>query len=190
LHREFKIKNLIVVTMQAVSGAGYPGISSLDIIDNVIPFIQGEEEKSEVEPLKILGSVQKGEILPITDISISMHCNRVPVLHGHTACISVQFEKKPTRDEILTLWSEFRSVPQELSLPSAPARPIIYNEDNDRPQPRLDRDAENGMAITVGRLRQCSVLDFRFVSLSHNLLRGAARGGVLNAELLHMQGYI
>jgi aspartate-semialdehyde dehydrogenase len=190
LHRAFKLKNIIVVTMQAVSGAGYPGIASLDIIDNIIPYIAGEEEKSEIEPLKILGSIQNEEISSITDVSISMHCNRVPVLDGHTACVSVQFEKKPTKDEILTLWREFRGIPQELHLPSAPEHPIIYNEEKDRPQPRRDRDAEGGMAITVGRLRECHVFDFRFACLSHNVLRGAARGGVLNAELLHAQGYV
>ena len=185
LHRVFGIKKLIVVTMQAVSGAGYPGIASLDIIDNIIPYIAGEEEKSEVEPLKILGTIQNEEIVSATAPSISMHCNRVPVLDGHTACVSVEFEKKPSREEILTLWREFRSVPQELLLPSAPSHPIIYKDEKDRPQPRLDRDAEGGMAITVGRLRECHVFDFRFVCLSHNVLRGAARGGVLNAELLH-----
>jgi aspartate-semialdehyde dehydrogenase len=190
LHREFNIKKLIVVTMQAVSGAGYPGIASLDIIDNIVPFIPGEEEKSEIEPLKILGSLQNEEISPTNGISISMHCNRVPVLNGHMACVSVQFEKKPTQKEILTLWQEFRSVPQELHLPSAPMQPIVYNAEKNRPQPRLDRDAGEGMAITVGRLRECLVFDFRFVCLSHNVLRGAARGGVLNAELLYAQGYV
>ena len=184
LHRTFKITKLVVVTMQAVSGAGYPGIASLDIIDNIIPFISGEEEKSETEPLKILGSIQKGEIAPLHDIDISMHCNRVPVLNGHTACVSVQFDQRPTREEILTLWREFRGVPQELRLPSAPSQPIIYNDQKDRPQPRLDRDAGGGMAITVGRLRECPVFDYRFVCLSHNVLRGAAKGGILNAELL------
>ena len=184
LHRKFGIKKVIVSTMQAVSGAGHPGISSLDIIDNIIPFIPGEEEKSETEPLKILGTVQGGEICPITGVDVSMHCNRVPVLDGHTACVSVQFESKPTREEILTLWREFRGVPQKLRLPSAPEQPILYSDEEDRPQPRLDRDAGGGMAVTVGRLRECRVFDYRFVCLSHNVLRGAAKGGVLNAELL------
>jgi aspartate-semialdehyde dehydrogenase len=190
LHRRFGVKKLIVTTMQAVSGAGYPGISSLDIIDNVIPYIAGEEGKSEIEPLKILGKIEGGTISSLEGISISMHCNRVPVMDGHTACISVQFETKPAKDDILALWNEFRGLPQELRLPSAPPQPIIYKEEKDRPQPRLDRNAGDGMAITVGRLRECPVLDFRFVSLSHNALRGAARGGVLNAELLSAQGYV
>jgi aspartate-semialdehyde dehydrogenase len=190
LHLQFNIQKLIVVTMQAVSGAGYPGIPSLDILDNVVPFIAGEEEKSETEPLKILGSVGADGISPLKGVSISMHCNRVPVIDGHTACVSVQFEKRPTKEEILTLWRDFRGVPQELHLPSAPVHPIIYNADKNRPQPRLDRDAEGGMAITVGRLRECHVFDFRFVCLSHNVMRGAACGGILSAELLHAKGYV
>jgi len=189
LHQKFGIKKLIITTMQAVSGAGYPGVSSLDIIDNVIPYIGGEEEKSEREPLKILGKIQNGKIAPIQGLSISAHCNRVPVMDGHTACVSVEFVKKPTKEEILEIWREFRSVPQELNLPSAPIQPIIYREEKDRPQPKFDRNAEGGMAITVGRLRECPVLDFRFVALSHNALRGAAGGGVLNAELLYSQNY-
>ena len=187
LHRQFGVKRLIVTTMQSVSGAGYPGIPSLDIIDNVIPLIPGEEEKSETEPLKILGSVQGGQIRPAEGIKVSMHCNRVPVLSGHMACVSVEFELKPSRDEILTLWREFTAEPQRLGLPSAPRQPILYTDENDRPQPRLDREAGGGMASTVGRLRECRVFDYRFVCLSHNVFRGAAKGGVLNAELLYTQ---
>ncbi len=190
LHLKFKIKKLIITTMQAVSGAGYLGVSFLDIIDNIIPYIGAEEEKSEVEPLKILGKVQKDKISLTEGISISAHCNRVPVTDGHTACVSVQFEKKPTKEEVLKLWHEFKGMPQELSLPSAPLQPILYRKEKDRPQPKLDRNAESGMAITVGRLRECPVLDFRFVALSHNTLRGAAKGGMLNAELLYSQGYL
>lgn len=189
LHRQFGVKKIIVSTMQAVSGAGYPGVSSLDIIDNVIPYIDGEEKKSEIEPLKILGKIQGDQIVLNEGILISAHCNRVPVIDGHTACISVQFEKKPKREELLDLWRQFTGLPQQLCLPSAPMNPIIYREEKDRPQPRLDRDAGHGMAITVGRLRDCQVLDFRFVGLSHNALRGAASGGILNAELLFAKGY-
>ncbi len=140
LHKKFGIKKIIVSTMQAVSGAGYPGVSSLDIIDNVIPYIGGEEEKSENEPLKILGTIQKGQFAPHEGISISAHCNRVPVMDGHTACVSVEFETKPTKEEILEIWREFKGVPQELDLPSAPAQPIVYREEKDRPQPKFDRD--------------------------------------------------
>ncbi len=179
LHRAFGIKKLLITTMQAVSGAGYPGISSLDMIDNIIPYIAGEEEKSEKEPLKILGKIENGRIVSAQNISIAAHCNRVPVIDGHTACVSVEFEKKTSKEKILELWQEF----QGLKLPSAPLHPIIYREENCRPQPKLDKHAGGGMAITVGRLRPCSVLDFRFVALSHNTLRGAAKGGVLNAEL-------
>lgn len=190
LHREFGIKRLIVTTMQAVSGAGYPGVASLDILDNVIPYIGGEEEKSETEPLKILGRIEGGRFAPALEIEISAHCNRVPVADGHTACVSVEFVQKPSRDEILRLWRAFRGAPQELGLPSAPLQPIVYREEKDRPQPKLDRNAENGMAVTVGRLRECPVLDYRFVALSHNALRGAASGGILNAELLVRQNYL
>lgn len=190
LHRAFGLHKVLLTTMQAVSGAGYPGVSSLDITDNLIPYIEGEEEKSEREPLKILGTLQEGKILPATSITLSAHCNRVPVLDGHTVCVSVQFEKRATAEEILSLWEGFVGLPQTLSLPSAPRRPILYRKEKDRPQPRLDRNAERGMAVTVGRLRPCPILDFRFVALSHNTLRGAALGGVLNAELLYIQNYL
>lgn len=190
LHRKFGIKKIVLSTMQAVSGAGYPGVPSLDVIDNVIPYIGGEEEKSEQEPLKILGKIKEEKICPARGISISAHCNRVPVLDGHTACVSVEFEEKPTRQEILELWHAFKGAPQDLSLPSAPPQPILYREEKDRPQPKLDRNASKGMAITVGRLRECNVFDFRFVALSHNALRGAASGGVLNAELMYKKGYL
>lgn len=189
LHQRFKIKKIILTTMQALSGAGYPGIPSLDIIDNIIPYIPLEEEKSEQEPLKILGSVQDSRILPNHLISISAHCNRVPVMNGHMACVSVKFEHPPKSEEILDCWKNFQGIPQKLNLPNAPLFPIVYTENHDRPQPRLDRDLENGMAVTVGRLRKCPVFDFRFTALSHNTIRGAAGGGILNAELLYQQGY-
>lgn len=190
LHRQFKVLNLIVTTMQAVSGSGYPGVSSLDIVDNVIPYIAGEEEKSEQEPLKIWGNHQGNAILPATGIALSAHCNRVPVIDGHLACVSVRFNKKPLRDEVLDIWRKFKGVSQQLQLPSAPTPPVIYREEQDRPQPRQDRDAGSGMAVTVGRLRDCPVFDYRFVALSHNTIRGAAGGGILNAELLFKQGYL
>jgi aspartate-semialdehyde dehydrogenase len=186
LHKAFKIKQVIVNTLQAVSGAGYPGVSSLTIADNVIPFIANEEEKTEREPLKILGSVHSNGILEAQGIAISAHCHRVPVLDGHLASVSVSFEKQVTKDEILSLWDSFPG----LSLPSAPRRPIIYRHEEDRPQPRLDRLADKGMAVTVGRLRPCHVFDFRFTALSHNTIRGAAGGGILNAELLVAKKFV
>lgn len=190
LHQLFKIKRILVTTLQAVSGAGYPGVSSLDMIDNVIPYIPHEEEKSEQEPLKIWGHVEGDLIAPAKGIAIAAHCNRVPVRDGHLACLSVEFEKKPSREEILELWKEFTPLPQQLHLPSAPTHPIIYREENDRPQPRQDRERGNGMSVTVGRLRECPLFDYRFVGLSHNAVRGAAGGGLLNAEFLIEQGYI
>lgn len=190
LHQAFTVKQIVITTMQALSGAGHPGVSSMDILDNVIPYIGGEEEKSEQEPLKIWGKVENNQIVDAKNIAISAHCNRVPVIDGHMACVSVLFEKKPSRQEILDLWSKFTALPQQLKLPSAPEMPVIYSEEKDRPQPRLDRDASHGMAVTVGRLRECPVFHYRFAALSHNTIRGAAGGGILNAELLHQQGYL
>jgi aspartate-semialdehyde dehydrogenase len=187
----YEIKRLIVTTLQAVSGAGYPGVSSLDMIDNIVPYIGGEEEKSELEPLKILGTMDGGVIKNAEYPKISAHCNRVPVSDGHTACVSVEFgAKKPSVEEVKKIWSEFKSLPQELKLPTAPERPIIIREENDRPQPRKDRYSDKAMAITIGRIRPCNVFDLRFVGLSHNTVRGAAGGGVLNAELLTHKGYL
>ena len=187
----YPAKRMIVSTMQALSGAGYPGTSGLDVIDNVIPFIRGEEEKSELEPLKIFGRIENGRIVDASSPRISAHCNRVPVVHGHTACVSLEFERgKPGIDEIIGIWREFKSTPQELGLPSAPRRPIIYRDEADRPQPRKDRDAQGAMAVTVGRVRPCPVLDIRFVGLHHNTVRGAAGGCILTAELLKAKGYI
>ena len=184
LHKKFGVEKVIITTMQAISGAGHPGVSSFDIIDNVVPFIGGEEEKSEREPLKIFGKIEGNEIKPTEEISISAHCNRVPVIDGHMACVSVKFKKKPSKEEILETWRTFKSYPQENNLPFAPENPIIYREEDNRPQTRLDRDVDKGMAVTVGRLRECNVFDYRFVGLSHNTIRGAAGGGILNAELL------
>ena len=187
----YPVERMILSTMQAVSGAGYPGVASMDIVDNVIPFIGGEEEKSEQEPLKILGKITNGRFVPDESLKISAHCNRVPVVDGHTACVSIEFgSRKPTKQDILSVWRDFRAEPQELALPMAPEQPIIYLEELNRPQPRKDRDNDKAMAVTIGRLRPCPVFDFRFVGLSHNTVRGAAGGGILNAELLKARGYL
>lgn len=190
LHQAYKVERLIISTMQAVSGAGYPGVPSLDVMNNIIPFIPQEEEKSESEPLKIWGQINEGIIHPAKNITISAHCNRAPVIDGHLACVSVAFSKKPSKEEIISLWDNFKGEPQKMQLPSAPNKPIIYTQEKDRPQPRKDKDAGNGMSITVGRLRDCPVFDYRFVALSHNTIRGAAGGGILNAEYLYQQGYL
>jgi aspartate-semialdehyde dehydrogenase len=187
----YRVDSMIVTTLQAVSGAGYPGPASIDTIDNIIPYIGGEEEKSEVEPAKILGRIEDGRVIPDESIKISAHCNRVPVSDGHTACCSIRFAgKKPAIDEIIRIWRNFTSLPQELKLPSAPVPPIIYRDEPDRPQPRMDRDAGNGMAVTMGRLRPCNVFDYRFVGLHHNTVRGAAGGSILTAELLVAKGLL
>jgi len=187
----YRVDKMIVTTLQAVSGAGYPGPASIDLIDNIVPYIGGEEEKSEIEPLKVLGRVEGGRIIPDDSIKISAHCNRVPVVDGHTACCSLSFAgKKPELAEIIDIWRSFTSVPQELKLPSAPIPPIIYREEENRPQPQKDRNAGNGMAVTVGRLRKCNVFDIRFTGLHHNTVRGAAGGSILAAELLVARGFI
>lgn len=180
LHKAFRVRKIHVTTLQAISGAGNVGLSSYQIQDNVIPYISGEEEKSQVEPLKIWGRISNGKIIPAKNISISAHCNRVPVLHGHMACVSVQFAEKPTLEQIVEAWRSFPG----LSLPSAPRTPILYREEVERPQTRLDRDYEKGMGVTVGRLRPCPLLHYRFVGLSHNTIRGGAGGGILIAEML------
>ena len=186
----YKVKRMIITTLQAVSGAGYPGVASIDLVDNIVPYIGGEEEKSEIEPQKIFGKIEDGKFINDLSIKISAHCNRVPVIDGHTACVSLEFgDKKPSKEDILKIWKEFKSIPQELDLPFAPKQPIIYREEDNRPQPRKDRDVDKGMAVTVGRLRPCNVFDYRFVGLSHNTVRGAAGGGILNAELLKEKGF-
>ena len=187
----YAVESMIITTLQAVSGAGYPGCASLDMIDNVVPLIKGEEEKSEVEPLKILGKIIDGKIVDDDSIKIATHCNRVPVIDGHTACVSLKFkDKKPSLEEIQKIWTEFKAEPQELDLPFAPVQPIIYRQEADRPQPRRDRDADKAMAVSVGRLRECPVFDIRFVALSHNTVRGAAGGAILGAELIKAKGYV
>ena len=187
----YLIKRMIVTTMQAVSGAGYPGVPSLDIIDNLIPYIGGEEEKSEKEPLKIFGTIVDGVFQNSAMPKISAHCNRVPIVNGHMACVSLGFgSKKPSIDEIKEIWRSFRGLPQKLKFPLAPEQPIIYREEDNRPQPRKDRDLDKAMSVVAGRLRPCNVLDVRFAALSHNTVRGAAGGGILNAELLRHKGYL
>ena len=187
----YEVKEAIITTLQAVSGAGYPGVASLDIVDNTVPYIGGEEEKSEKEPHKIFGRVEGGKIAFDESMRISAHCNRVPVVDGHTACVSLKFgEKKPSLEEVRKIWKDFKGEPQKLKLPSTPERPIIYRDEENRPQPKKDRDADKGMAVTIGRLRECKVFDIRFVGLSHNTIRGAAGGGILNAELLKAKGYL
>jgi aspartate-semialdehyde dehydrogenase len=191
LQAGYRIEAMIVTTLQAVSGAGYPGPASIDMIDNIVPHIGGEEEKSEVEPAKILGRIEGDRIVPDASLKISAHCNRVPVSDGHTACCSIKLAgKKPSVEEIIRIWRDFSSLPQELKLPSAPVPPIIYRDEPDRPQPRHDRYAGDGMAVTVGRLRPCHVFDYRFVGLHHNTVRGAAGGSILTAELLVAKGLV
>jgi aspartate-semialdehyde dehydrogenase len=189
LHAKFGVTSCIVTTMQALSGAGYPGVASLDATDNVIPFIGGEEEKVEAETRKILGTISQGEILD-ADMKVSAQCNRVNVSDGHMASIRVSFSKKTSVEEMREALSSFRSVPQDLQLHSAPAKPVIVRSEIDRPQPRLDRDAGNGMSVTVGRIMPDSVFDFRFMALGHNTIRGAAGAAILNAELLVAKGYL
>jgi len=187
----YSVEKLIITTMQATSGAGYPGVASLDMIDNVVPLISGEEEKTESEPLKILGTAKAGKFIPYKGLTISAHCNRVPVSDGHLACVNVLFGKrKPAIKEVLKIWKEFRAEPQALDLPYAPKQPIIYREEPNRPQPKKDRDSDKAMAVTVGRLREDNVFDLKFVSLSHNTVRGAAGGGILAAELAYKKGYL
>lgn len=189
----YPVKRMIVTTLQATSGAGYPGVPSFDMIDNIVPFIGGEEEKTEKECLKILGAVKDGKIENAAGPVVSSTCTRVPVVDGHTACVSLEFDlpddKKPSLEEIERVWTSYTSVPQELNLPSAPEHPIVVRHEDNRPQPRRDRETEKGMACVIGRLRPCNVFDVKFVALSHNTKRGAALGGILNAELLKAKGF-
>jgi aspartate-semialdehyde dehydrogenase len=187
--KRFGIARVIVTTMQAVSGAGYPGVPSLDILGNVIPFIGGEEEKMQQETQKILGEYRGDHVEPLA-ARVSAHCNRVAVVDGHTETVSIEFTSKPSRDEILAALASFTALPQERKLPSAPAHPVIYMEQPDRPQPRRDVERENGMATFVGRLRACPALDWKFVAMGHNTVRGAAGAAVLNAELMHSEGFL
>lgn len=188
--KEFGPKDISVCTYQAISGAGKTFETWPEMVDNVIPFIGGEEEKSENEPLKIWGSVQGNEIVDATEPVISAQCIRVPAADGHMAAVFVNFEKKPTKEEIIQAWNNYQGRPQELELPLAPKQFMKYMEEDNRPQTRLDRDFERGMGITVGRLREDKLHDYKFVCLSHNTLRGAAGGAVLIAELLKAEGYL
>lgn len=186
LAERFGLRAVFVSTMQAVSGAGYPGVPSLDILGNVVPFIRNEEEKLVEETLRLLGKLENNQVTAL-NARVSAHCNRVAVEDGHTESVSVEFEKKPTREEILAAWREFQPL-REKNLPTAPLQPVEYNSAEDRPQPRLDRMRGRGMTATVGRLRPCTLLDWKFTVLSHNTIRGAAGAALLNAELLESQG--
>ncbi len=189
LHDRFGIRSLNVVTLQARPGAGLPGLAGMEINDNVIPFIEGEEEKIERETRKILGRLKNGRIRE-AEIVISAQCNRVPVIDGHTECVSIGLEKPASLNAVRESWEGFVSTPQQLRLPSAPAKPIHYQADDRHPQPRLHRNLEKGMAVSVGRLRDCPILDLKFVILSHNTIRGAAVGAILAAELAVSQGLV
>jgi aspartate-semialdehyde dehydrogenase len=190
IEERFGIEQIFVTTMQAVSGAGYPGVASMDILDNVVPFIASEEEKMETETLKLLGKLEGHAVTPLA-AKMTAHCNRVPVVDGHTECVSIKLGNKlgraAKREEILAAWAEFKPLAGR-GLPSAPEQPIEWVEQNDRPQPRLDRNSGKGMTVTVGRLRPCNVLDWKFVLLSHNTVRGAAGATILNAEMLASLG--
>jgi aspartate-semialdehyde dehydrogenase len=186
---KFGIKNVLACTYQAISGAGKTFETWPEMVDNLIPFIGGEEEKSEQEPLKVWGKIEGDKIVNATSPCITTQCLRVPVSDGHTAAVFVSFENKPSKEEILKLWADFKGAPQELELPSAPKQFIHYFEEDNRPQANLDRNLEGGMAVSAGRLREDSQYDYKFVCLSHNTLRGAAGGGVLLAEVLAAKGY-
>ena len=192
LHEAFGVRKVFVVTMQAVSGAGYTGVPSMDVIDNVIPFINAEEEKMESrEPQKLLGRFD-GQAVQMADFVVSAHCNRVPVRNGHLAAVSVEFARRPSLEDVRRAWAEYEPLPQRLGLPSAPEQAILYREEADRPQPRMDRLAGSvpGMTTVVGRLRADPLLHVKFLALGHNTIRGAAGGSLLNAELLVSQGYL
>ena len=196
LHQRFGIEKLFVSTMQAVSGAGYPGVASLDILGNVIPYIKNEEEKLQEEVAKLLGGLRvEGDSargFQLADLTVSAMCNRVPVLEGHTECVSVKLRKPATHEEILDAWQSFQPLSgkghEGLHLPSAPLHPVVYVEGETRPQPKLDLERGNGMTTTVGRLRPCSIFDWKFTLLSHNTVRGAAGAAILNAEILAVLG--
>ncbi|MEO6196005.1 MAG: aspartate-semialdehyde dehydrogenase [Thermoanaerobaculia bacterium] len=188
--RSFGIRRVAVTTFQAVSGAGYPGVPSLDILGNVIPYIGGDEEKKlETEPQKILGELDGNHVRPLP-FTMSASCNRVPSVDGHLISASVEFERRPEREEILEALAAFSGLPQERGLPSAPKRPIHYMEAADRPQPRKDAGLERGMATAVGRLRECNLFHWKFAALSHNVLRGAAGAALLNAEMMKSEGLL
>lgn len=186
---QFGLESVNVVTMQALSGAGYPGVASLDIIDNVIPFIGGEEPKMETEPLKILGKYENNSIKNI-ELKISAQCNRVAVVDGHLECVQVKLKKKASKEDVISAWRNFKGEPQKLNLPLAPENPIYYFEEEKYPQPRIHRNLDKGMAVAVGRLREDPLFDFKFIVLSHNTVRGAAGGAILCAELMKAKGIL
>jgi aspartate-semialdehyde dehydrogenase len=187
--RQFGIRRILVTTMQAISGAGYPGVPSVDINANVVPFIGGEEPKMETETQKILGGLGASGFQPLA-AQVSAQCNRVPVLDGHLETVSVELDAKPAEAEIITAFNAFAGLPQQRNLPSAPTQPVIYMTEENRPQPRRDVERERGMAVFVGRLRACPVLGYKFIALGHNTVRGAAGAAVLNAELMHSEGLL
>ena len=189
LEKAFGLEKVLMASMQAVSGAGYPGLPVLDIIGNVIPYIGGEEEKVERETRKLLGKFSDGHV-KLGEFAVSAHCNRVLVEDGHTESISVALKSQASLDDLVEVWRKFRALPQERGLPSAPKHPIIVREERDRPQPKFDANVEHGMATVVGRLRPCPVLQFKYTALSHNTIRGAAGAALLNAELMKAEGYL
>jgi aspartate-semialdehyde dehydrogenase len=189
LDQAFGLETVMATTMQAISGAGYPGVASLDILGNVIPYIAKEEEKMEEETRKLLGHLNGTGIVP-GNFAMSAQCNRVAVEDGHTESVSIKLKKKAKAEEVVAAWNDFRGLPQEMKLPLAPDQPVVYVSAPDRPQPRLDIDLGKGMTTTIGRLRPCGVLDWKFTVLSHNTIRGAAGAALLNAELLKMQGFL
>jgi aspartate-semialdehyde dehydrogenase len=190
LQQAFGVRKALVTTLQAISGAGYPGVPSYDIIDNVLPYIGGEEEKLEKETRKMLGSWEEGRGFVDAPIVVSAHCNRVPTREGHLECASIELERDASPEEIIAAWENYVPEPQQLNLPSAPEKVLIYRREIDRPQTLRDRDAGNGMTVTLGRLRPCPILSYKFVVLGHNTIRGAAGGSVLNAELCVSKGLI
>ncbi len=189
LQQKFGIESVFVTTMQAVSGAGYPGVASLDILGNVIPFIKNEEEKMEEETKKLLGKLNSHRVED-APFSMTAHCNRVAVEDGHTESVSVKLKQKVDAEEVIAAFRDFPSQPHEMGCPLAPERPVVYDSAPDRPQPRFDLDRGEGMTVSVGRLRPCGVLDYKFTVLSHNTIRGAAGAALLNAELLKVQGFL
>jgi aspartate-semialdehyde dehydrogenase len=190
LQQAFGVSKALVTTMQAISGAGYPGVPSYDILDNVIPHIGGEEEKMESETLKMLGSWQEGRGFVDAPLVVSAHCNRVATREGHLECVSIELERDASPEEVIAAWESYQPEPQQLKLPSAPERPLLYRREVDRPQTLRDRDEGHGMTVTLGRLRRCPILSYKFVVLGHNTIRGAAGGSVLNAELCVVKGLV
>jgi aspartate-semialdehyde dehydrogenase len=190
LQQAFGVRRVMVTTLQAISGAGYPGVPSYDILDNAIPYISGEEEKMESETRKMLGTWEEGRGFRDAPVVVSAQCNRVATREGHLECASIELEYDATPEEIIAAWQNYTSEPQRLKLPSAPQQALIYRSEPDRPQTLLDRDAGHGMSVTIGRLRRCPILSYKFVLLGHNTIRGAAGGSILNAELCASKGLV